>query len=879
MSASNPTHHIARQSVVGMEGLWCKMFDPPTASPDTPDKMIPNNPVPEVMALAGFQDTPSEPHVVQRDLMHGEKIPTWDGAVRMEFFLIRDADNDLAVGTFPGPAVRVPRGVIFHSETQGHGQPPHTIHWHGIEPTPMNDGVGHCSMELGRYVYQWQPSFIGFYFYHCHRNTVQHFEFGLYGVLFVEAPDAYFASLNADGTLNLAIPIGAGRDGLRRIAANLKLVRGPSNLLVPESYVAGSGHGFEGPLVYPTLGDVLVEFPGFNDNPITAPDPLADDPDTPAHLKFLTDPHAMTVPYDVEVVWVPDDRDSLWSEEGDNARATYPKFGDIPGVNDNFAGNWGGGVNADDFFAFNDFRPDYFYVTGVPVPAHRVDKGGTGVADLPFGVTIPPELNSGISGTQVSVHAEFGQTVLLRALNAAYACVTYTLPVDAIIIAWDGRALGVPPFGECNHPYLVPAGTPIHVSVARRFDALIKVDEAHGEVSDYATVEFIDTRDQVLGTEPTVLMTARIPFYIGPNPPEADLHTVSGKIKDENGDPMEGVEVKVAPHCLGATPHQSMFTDANGEYVVTGLTDGMYQLMPVLEGYAFTPPQIDVTLNGEDIVLDEDNPDEVFVGAEADEEPEGLRIRGTIVDAEGTPIEGVSVTLEPLSEGASPEQTVATDDSGRYQFDGLLMGEYRIRPSMDGVTFTPDRIDLMVHDMNVDDQDFAGDIVVVIGLNRIRGFVLDELGVGIEGISVTLEPRSEAHLGRTVLTNANGRYEFNDLANGDYRIRPVTDGFAYTPNAIDVVVLDANVDDQNFAATIAVPGFAVSGNIGAPVAGIQVVISADGTPVQTVVTDAEGAFVAEGVPNGQFQITPIGAGFQFTPAFVTVTVNEPMWWP
>ena len=225
MSFENPTHHIARQSVVGMEGIWAKMFDPPTESPDTPELMAPTNPVPEVMALAGFQDTPKIPHTVQRDLLHGEKIPTWDGAFDMEFMLIRDADNPLAAGTFPGPIVRVPRGVIYHAETQGHGPPPHTIHWHGIEPTPMNDGVGHCSMEIGEYIYQWQPNFIGHYFYHCHRNTVQHFEFGLYSVLFVETPDAYFASLNADGTLNLNIPIGAGRDGLRRIATNLSLLQ------------------------------------------------------------------------------------------------------------------------------------------------------------------------------------------------------------------------------------------------------------------------------------------------------------------------------------------------------------------------------------------------------------------------------------------------------------------------------------------------------------------------------------------------------------------------------------------------------------------------------------------------------------------------------
>lgn len=567
MSVTNPGFTIARRNVIGEEAEWVKMFDPPTVSPATPDEMAPTNPVPEVMAAAGFQKTPSVPHTVMHDLLRGLKLLTWDGLKEMAFMTIGDSDNLVAAaGTWPALTVRVPRGVVFHAKSSAHGPPPHTLHWHGIEPTPINDGVGHCSMEIGTYVYQWQPNFIGTYFVHCHRNTVQHFEFGLYGMVIVETPDAYFATQQ-----NPAIPIGAGRDGLRRTAANVAEVLLPDGTLRDYSNPATPGF-----------------FPGFNRNPLTTPDPLG---------QFPTDPHAMTIPYDVEALWVFDDRDSRWSDLAPNAFATFPRHGDQPGVNDEFHRNPGADDPAtaaqDKFFAFNDYHADYFYVTSVPVPApvrgtatinpsaaHPL--GGIGGINVPDGL-IPAVVNSGVAGTQIAINVQVGQTILIRALDAAYAKTRITFPVDVVIIAWDGRALGVPPFTGYNKAHLLPANTPIITSVARRFDALIR---ATVPITATTKVEFLDSRGDDL------LMTALIPLNI--TAAAAANFAISGRVTNRrNGAALAGVTMT-----LTGAANTTITTDANGIYSFPNLANGTYIVRPSQGVLRFRPASLNVTING-----------------------------------------------------------------------------------------------------------------------------------------------------------------------------------------------------------------------------------------------------------------------------------------
>lgn len=123
------------------------------------------------------------------------RLPNGDRKLRM--WVIADPQRM----TFPAPLIRVREGQTVRAIVES-AKGEHTIHWHGIEPSPMNDGVGKHSFEIkGQYAYQWTPRNAGFYFYHCHVNTPLHFEMGLYGGLIVDPPagPGWVAARNAPG--------------------------------------------------------------------------------------------------------------------------------------------------------------------------------------------------------------------------------------------------------------------------------------------------------------------------------------------------------------------------------------------------------------------------------------------------------------------------------------------------------------------------------------------------------------------------------------------------------------------------------------------------------------------------------------------------------
>ena len=360
------------------------------------------------------------------------------------------------LGMWPAPTIRVREGAVVHNlMSNSHGV--HTIHHHGIEPTPVNDGVGHLTMEVGgddgalqdpggaggTYHYQWKAKEAGTYFYHCHRNTVLHFELGMYGLLIVDPPE-------------------------------------PQN--------QGSAEFIQAP--YPDFG------PGYT---------LVGDAPTR---------------YDVETFWVVDDIDVRWHGFGGHhlhRSAGIPDPGVDTDGNPLFMGiNDGDNPRLHDFLRgkiTGEGPEDFFVVTGVTIADGR---NGTehGVIDNP----IDPAEDDPFDSARIKENdmllalynkvrpiVEPGQKLLIRAINASYCTTVWRFPtsVDGTVTAVDARTLGRSGFNQYSESFrlsdlpLVAGYRQFTLTTAQRWDILIDdIDPLDGvEVTEDVVSEVDGTRE------------------------------------------------------------------------------------------------------------------------------------------------------------------------------------------------------------------------------------------------------------------------------------------------------------------------------------------------------------------------------------------------
>ncbi len=144
--------------------------------------------------------------------------------------------------------------------------------------------------------------------------------------------------------------------------------------------------------------------------------------------------------------------------------------------------------------------------------------------------------------------------------------------------------------------------------------------------------------------------------------------TISGVIRTAGGAPIFGMSVRLYQ---GADLKASVSTNSEGRYTFSGVPYGSYTVRPMSNVTAFSPATRDVTIPPDATDVD-------FTGSYA--------LVGTVKTAGGAAVPGVAVGLY---QGETLLVTSLTDANGRFYFLHVEPGDYMVKPTVAGPTYSP----------------------------------------------------------------------------------------------------------------------------------------------------------------------------------------------
>ncbi len=322
------------------------------------------------------------------------------------------------------------------------------------------------------------------------------------------------------------------------------------------------------------------------------------------------------------------------------------------------------------------------------------------------------------------------------------------------------------------------------------------------------------------------------------------LHSISGQVTS-GGAGLAGVTV--------AAGFSSGLSDAQGNYTISGLSDGGYMLDAVADQYVFTPVWQPATVAGSDIGGFN------FSGATA-----LFSISGTIANEAGQPLAGATVTTQQFI--STTPITATTDAQGNYTLSGLppQSEAYLVTPSDKGYSFLP-----FFGWSPVSNADVTGINFTAIPALTVSGRITDTSGAGVGEIYIY----PDVALNTTIETDSEGNYSLT-MPPGDYTLRPV-DGlglYNFDPAAARIHLDTSNLSGVNFSASqnFQISGQVLNGATGVPGASVKLFLESfsleNATYGATTTTDAHGTFYFNNVPSDiGVQLMPVLPGYGLNP--------------
>ena len=319
---------------------------------------------------------------------------------------------------------------------------------------------------------------------------------------------------------------------------------------------------------------------------------------------------------------------------------------------------------------------------------------------------------------------------------------------------------------------------------------------------------------------------------------------VSGRVSVDNAG-MAGVMVT-----LTGEEDREMDTNADGQFGFTGLAAGGYTL--TISGYdaveyAFEPTR-DLTL-----ALDQSSI-ENFTGR-------SLRTAGVMgyVTVEGEGLAGVSVTLVKVVSTNSGEilGAMPTGADGGYAFGLLLAGVYRV-----DIAGYDDEYDFAAGTtwtgpVATDETAMASFAATIIRTASVSGMVTVD-GEAMADVEVTLSGGKDD----SMMTGADGTYEFDGLRKGDYTVtmtNPDDNAYSFPAVAQSVNLSVGQAQSGVSFAGARLRQASISGQVavaGTPIPGVTVMLSGDESGED--MTDANGEYSFTRLAAGDYTLTISG---------------------
>ena len=159
---------------------------------------------------------------------------------------------------------------------------------------------------------------------------------------------------------------------------------------------------------------------------------------------------------------------------------------------------------------------------------------------------------------------------------------------------------------------------------------------------------------------------------------------IKGTVKDDSSSPL--ADVSVDAYDLNGNYMTSGYSDDTGAYEIPGLPAGQYHIATDASGAEGN--YVDEWYNNDPILTDMDGAKATVIDVRSASASAknfqlgiGHSISGTVANSSDVGLADVEVDLKPV--GATSWVYVITDETGAYEFDGLIPGQYLLRTAND----------------------------------------------------------------------------------------------------------------------------------------------------------------------------------------------------